>query len=517
MSVGKFKVINVYENIDLLLKEKEEFQDEFNKLLEILKLKVFDSVYAKYNLLSLFNNKNSLLKTLTGDNFIEISKKLNTIDENIYYQFKILFAELPKSDKDILKKIKYIFKNYSDKKNIKDIKLFLSEKKEFLKKYYLKIIIFIGAISFISYFIINRELNYFPVLDGFSSVALFGTLFMITLSMFSIIYLLPFIHVLFLFFGSDIIILRQNQKYLIILCVFSIFLFIVYFILFLYEKTEYLLNGFMALLPLILTLSWYIFERGKKYNKEIIFSIIINYFLFFLSYVLAFFTLYIRLEINEYTEIIVCIGIIILSTVFIVLAVLSRDYFFFRLIFWTSVSLNFGFLFLINGTIIKISNYGNIMYKNIVLDTNALGFLPEEICMIDKTSNDFVVISYEKSKRALVKECGKERINNIKANQILFISDKNSSVVDTKHLKNIEFLRGEMHYQKNKYSHDLNASATTRSITYVSTNDDNKTIVLHNVKALSTIGKFYLLKTTQGTIFEIDSKFIGSRTMNYQD
>ena len=91
MSVGKFKVINVYENIDLLLKEKEEFQDEFNKLLEILKLKVFDSVYAKYNLLSLFNNKNSLLKTLTGDNFIEISKKLNTIDENIYYQFKILF------------------------------------------------------------------------------------------------------------------------------------------------------------------------------------------------------------------------------------------------------------------------------------------------------------------------------------------------------------------------------------------------------------------------------------------
>lgn len=104
---------------------------------------------------------------------------------------------------------------------------------------------------------------------------------MITLSMFSIIYLLPFIHVLFLFFGSDIIILRQNQKYLIILCVFSIFLFIVYFILFLYEKTEYLLNGFMALLPLILTLSWYIFERGKKYNKEIIFSIIINYFLFF--------------------------------------------------------------------------------------------------------------------------------------------------------------------------------------------------------------------------------------------
>jgi len=320
-----------------------------------------------------------------------------------------------------------------------------------------------------------------------------------------------------MFFGSDIIVLRQNQKYLIILCVFSIFLFIVYFLLFLYEKTEYLLNGFMALLPLIITLSWYIFERGKKYNKEIIFSIIINYFLFFLSYVLTFFTLYIRLEINEYTEIIVCIGIIILSTVFIVFAVLSRDYSFFRLIFWTGVSLNFGFLFLINGTIIKISNYGNIMYKNIVLDTNALGFLPEEICMVDKASNDFVVISYEKSKRALIEECGKERINNIKANQILFISDKNSSVVDTKYLKNIKFLRGEMHYQKNKYSHDLNASATTRSITYISTNDDNKTIVLHNVKALSTIGKFYLLKTTQGTIFEIDSKFIGSRTMNYQD
>ena len=207
----------MYENIDLLLKEKEEFQDEFNKLLEILKLKVFDSVYAKYNLLSLFNNKNSLLKTLTGDNFIEISKKLNTIDENIYYQFKILFAELPKSDKDILKKIKYIFKNYSDKKNIKDIKLFLSEKKEFLKKYYLKIIIFIGAISFISYFIINRELNYFPVLDGFSSVALFGTLFMITLSMFSIIYLLPFIHVLFLFFGKNLeVLFSPNRIFLMI-------------------------------------------------------------------------------------------------------------------------------------------------------------------------------------------------------------------------------------------------------------------------------------------------------------
>ena len=47
MSVGKFKVINVYENIDLLLKEKEEFQDEFNKLLEILKLKKTSEKYPR--------------------------------------------------------------------------------------------------------------------------------------------------------------------------------------------------------------------------------------------------------------------------------------------------------------------------------------------------------------------------------------------------------------------------------------------------------------------------------------
>ena len=46
--------------------------------------------------------------------------------------------------------------------------------------------------------------------------------------------------------------------------------------------------------------------------------------------------------------------------------------------------------------IIKISNYGNIDYNFIVLDKDALGALPSQICIKDNNTNIFYIDRYNR-------------------------------------------------------------------------------------------------------------------------
>ncbi|WP_157940042.1 hypothetical protein [Campylobacter blaseri] len=52
------------------------------------------------------------------------------------------------------------------------------------------------------------------------------------------------------------------------------------------------------------------------------------------------------------------------------------------------------------------------------------------------------------------------------------------------------------------------------SNTYIDKGDNKDMIELHNIKALSTLGKFYYLQTTDGLRFEIDANYIKSKVPN---
>ncbi|CZE48288.1 Uncharacterised protein [Campylobacter geochelonis] len=60
---------------------------------------------------------------------------------------------------------------------------------------------------------------------------------------------------------------------------------------------------------------------------------------------------------------------------------------------------------------------------------------------------------------------------------------------------------------------DKNISFNNDSnITYITKNGD-KFITIHNIKAISTIGKFYYLESNDGVKFELNSEFIKSRNL----
>ncbi|AQW84521.1 putative membrane protein [Campylobacter pinnipediorum subsp. pinnipediorum] len=111
----------------------------------------------------------------------------------------------------------------------------------------------------------------------------------------------------------------------------------------------------------------------------------------------------------------------------------------FKLFFSISFSvILFLVLVLTSGHIIKTLNYGNIDYKTLILDKQAINILPDEI----------------------------SRKN----------TDDNKTYVE-----------------------------------YVNENSNNFKIKLHNVKALSTLGKFYYLQTKDDLRFEIDSSYIKTK------
>ncbi len=182
-------------------------------------------------------------------------------------------------------------------------------------------------------------------------------------------------------------------------------------------------------------------------------------------------------------------------------------YFIFSLFFLITTSI------LIYEPLFKIMNYGFINYKYLMIDKKAKYVLPRYVC--DKNSSSKIISYNLKGNRNITYDdnCS---IENIYLDKVKFTKTDNSELrLDLKNLKNLTYEYNNLNLtyktkDKNSTSYEKNIimECETCRTTYTTPKDNNETIRLHNIKALSTLGKFYYLETKCGKKFELLSKYV---------
>ena len=160
--------------IDNLLLERDEtrkFCIEIESMLS--KFALPDGL--KQKIILLLYEKSCMLGNISD--LKEINFKLRTLNIRIYECLRIARHELKKDNKNMKNFVQEpIFKYYSDKYNAKNIREFQKATIEFIKKYYFLLIMLMGAIPFIFYFIVQGNIGFLPELDTLNAISLFGTI-----------------------------------------------------------------------------------------------------------------------------------------------------------------------------------------------------------------------------------------------------------------------------------------------------------------------------------------------------
>lgn len=150
-------------------------------------------------------------------------------------------------------------------------------------------------------------------------------------------------------------------------------------------------------------------------------------------------------------------------------------------------------------------NFGNISFSHIILSKQVKEYIPSNL--IYKQDN-IKVISYEDNSLTFNCNSYKNKSKNISQNCIVF-KDSNSKMINTNN-KEFKFKDGALTFKNNAHKEQIEANATIlkNCLTYIKEN--NETIDLHNITALSILGKFWYLETICGDKFKISSEFIKS-------
>ncbi|MDK8323169.1 MAG: hypothetical protein QP761_04620 [Campylobacter ureolyticus] len=150
-------------------------------------------------------------------------------------------------------------------------------------------------------------------------------------------------------------------------------------------------------------------------------------------------------------------------------------------------------------------NFGNISFSHIILSKQVKEYIPSNL--IYKQDN-IKVISYEDNSLTFNCNSYKNKSKNISQNCITF-KDSNSKMINTNN-KEFKFEDGALTFKNNAHKEQIEANATIlkNCLTYIKEN--NETIELHNITALSILGKFWYLETICGDKFKISSEFIKS-------
>lgn len=163
----------------------------------------------------------------------------------------------------------------------------------------------------------------------------------------------------------------------------------------------------------------------------------------------------------------------------------------------------------------QLFDIGNVEYKSLSIEKSALGALPKEINDISKISpfEDKEAFSYVKNNLSIIDSNKKDQNLSISISpEYLSFSCANNKCKDINKSKNIKFEKNVLSYQLGKNYTEENVTVKIdkkEHITYVEKHDD--TVSLHNIKAISTLGKFYYLETKDGIRFELDASKIISR------
>lgn len=173
-------------------------------------------------------------------------------------------------------------------------------------------------------------------------------------------------------------------------------------------------------------------------------------------------------------------------------------------------------LTLFSSNFAKIFNIGNIEYKYLVMDRVALDKMPQYIsryrcvtkkqkdkpeCVQGVTINSFQngILTYENSEKIYINK-----------NLDFEFFDKSKSELDVKIGQVISYENKTLSYIENnqtKTQKHIAMKPKKLNKTYIAQSADS-TIRLYNIKALSTLGKFYYLQAQNGKKFKILSSYI---------
>ena len=157
----------------------------------------------------------------------------------------------------------------------------------------------------------------------------------------------------------------------------------------------------------------------------------------------------------------------------------------------------------------------NVEYKYLSIDKSALDALPKEINDISEITpfEGQEAFSYIKNNLSIIDSNKKDQNISISISpKYLSFSCANGQCKDMDKATGIKFQNNVLNYCIDKNCTEENATIKIKQkehITYIEKYGD--TIWLHNIKALSTLGKFYYLETKDGVKFELDSSKIISK------
>ncbi|WP_459827154.1 hypothetical protein [Campylobacter concisus] len=174
------------------------------------------------------------------------------------------------------------------------------------------------------------------------------------------------------------------------------------------------------------------------------------------------------------------------------------------------------------GLITNKLGIANVEYKYLSIEKSTLGALPKGIYDISKIApfEKKPVFSYIDNNLTMEHD---EKNNTISytdvSHKYIQFGCEEKNCNDIKDAINIEYKDKKLSYttkdkedisKENNFTIETTANLKTKdNITY--TEESKDIIWLHNIKAISTLGKFYYLETKDGTKFELDASKIISR------
>ncbi|MCZ6168361.1 hypothetical protein [Campylobacter ureolyticus] len=524
-----------------ILYNKHKEIDECKKFIEFIEKYFLNSNKPDSNsniLINLLNQKLKILNSLDYKNCKNLVLSFEKLDDEIYNQIEILKSEIKGDIKNFTyyKQIKYnvdnINKNLKKDKNLsitKIIEEFLV-KNEYFEKYIYKKSVKVKREAFFDIFNFIKNHQWISTLLFFA----FG-----------------FISFLFVFYikSNFIPILNQNE-FTFILLISSSAILITSFICLAYiyifwlmydidkrskkfdKKIFYYDSLFVWIISLVSTLLFFIFfgnyidkidiawlNKFLSVNKIALFLIFLTIFIF--AVIVSFF---IKFKIFAF---IMIIAFLILFYIFLNFSILLI----FTSLFLTWILLNdnitnkkefinlyallyifliFGTLGIISDYIFKTLNISGVEYKYIVLDKKADEFLPDDMIYKFNCDKEVEIISYIDSNLTYKTDNGSES-RNLEDKDCLTFIDDNNKTINTDN-KKFTFKDGNLTFteKKNNTIQNVKANFNYKScLTYAKYKNDS--IVLYNIEAISTLGKYWYIKTKFDDKFELQSDFIKTK------
>lgn len=492
-----------------------------NKIKEILEETFFNcdcngSAQAKIlEILSNIKNDEEILKTKQSlEKIFKKELKKEMVKERFSDEFlkrkkeELLNNEIIKIKNELFfnKHFEYYLTNSYEQKNIKDHLNALLKFHPLI----LSCISLVGVICYFAYF--GLFIGYFPVLSG-SEIFYVGALLFFVVGIFTSFIILPII-----FYPVHI---KSSLKYktygkylslLLLVLSFPIALLIAFIvnILFYIDKEE-ILFVFLVALAFSYVLSC-IAMWIKEKNKRLIVGLIAVVFI---------------ISIFLYNPQITTISIFIIICITYILFALGVLYFceaIYQDGTHKEVSLFSIFLIPIVVFFYSVNDIANkfeatnVEYKYLSIEKSALGVLPKEIDDISKISpfENRIVLSYTNNTLSI--KDNNNYLNLSISPRYLSFFYQNRELKGLEKASNIIYRNNMLYcdiYENAIYKKAIQKGGITvkmkekEHITYTEQHGD--TIWLHNIKAISTLGKFYYLETKDGVRFELDSSKIISR------